>query len=257
MKLSIVIPVYNEANTIRNLVDVVIKSANALEGISSYELVVVDDGSKDGTRDILERDFRHLNQVRIFMQPYNQGKGAAVRRGFQEVSGDIVLIKDADMEYDPQDYKVLLSPILQRKADVVFGSRFKGETTRILFFWHMLGNNALTFFSNMLTNLNLSDMETCYKVFRTAIVKNMTLTANRFGIEPELTAKVAKIRGIRIYEVPISYYGRTYDEGKKIGWRDGIAALWFIFKFNILTSYEKSFKVAPKEIVATLSESAT
>jgi glycosyltransferase involved in cell wall biosynthesis len=198
-------------------------------------MVVVDDGSTDGTRDLL-RQLQEAGEpapFRYFEQPENRGKGAAVRRGFAEASGDLLVIQDADLEYDPREYPVLLAPIVEGEADVVYGSRFLGGPHRVLFFWHYVGNRFLTMLSNMFTDLNLSDMETCYKVFRREVLEGLELQSDRFGIEPELTAKVAR-RGARIYEVPISYRGRTYAEGKKIGWRDGFAAIWAILRYNLL-----------------------
>ena len=253
MKLSLIIPVYNEEATVENLVNLVLDACEKLpKAISDYELVIVEDGSKDNTVNALKNAFENHEKIRLFFQPQNQGKGAAITRGFSEAVGDILLVQDADMEYDPYEYPNLLTPILSGKADVVYGSRFKGETARVLYFWHSVGNMFLTLLSNMFTNLNLSDMETCYKVFRSSVIKNMNLTSKRFGIEPEMTAKIAKIPELRIYEVPISYYGRTYAEGKKIGWKDGFSALWCIFKFNILTSSSESFKKSPEGIIKEL-----
>jgi glycosyltransferase involved in cell wall biosynthesis len=230
MKLSVVIPVYNEHATLQELVSRVIAADLGLE----REIILVDDGSTDGTRNLyptlVERWPREDIQVQL--QEHNQGKGAALRAGFARATGDIVLIQDADLEYDPQDYPKLLAPILHGKADVVYGSRFVGsEAKRVLFFWHMVGNRLLTLLSNAMTNLNLTDMETCYKVFRAPVVRSLRLTSNGFTIEPELTAKVARGRW-RIYEVGISYAGRDYSEGKKITWVDGFRALWAILRFR-------------------------
>lgn len=230
MDLSIVIPVYNEKDYIEAVVDRVVET-----GIPK-EIVIVDDFSTDGTRNILETLSAKWSKkdvsLSVFYQRKNMGKGAALRRGFESVTGDIVIVQDADFEYDPKDYTQLIEPIIEDKADVVFGSRFLGGPHRVLFFWHMVGNKLLTLLSNMLTNLNLTDMETCYKAFRTEVIKSIDLESDRFGFEPEVTAKVAKKR-YRIYEVAISYAGRTYAEGKKINWKDGIAAFWHIVKFNL------------------------
>ncbi|HVW20044.1 MAG TPA: glycosyltransferase family 2 protein [Opitutaceae bacterium] len=228
MRVSVVIPCYNEAKTIRALVDRV----RAAPG-PAKEIIIVDDGSRDGTRDILRTQIAPLVE-RVIFHEANQGKGAALRTGFAAATGDIVIPQDADLEYDPQDYPRLIQPILDGRADVVFGSRFMGgEPHRVLYFWHRVGNSFLTLVSNMATNLNLTDMETCYKVFRREVLRRITIEENRFGFEPEITAKVAKL-GVPIYEVGISYAGRTYAEGKKIGWRDGVRALWVILKFNFL-----------------------
>lgn len=228
-KVSIVIPVYNEKNTILKILEVV--SAINLPNLTK-EIVVVDDGSKDGTGDIL----KNLHgDYKVFFQEKNQGKGAALRRGFKEATGDYIIIQDADLEYDPAEYPLLLEPLLDGRADVVYGSRFVGHRPhRVLMFWHYVGNKLLTLLSNMFTGLNLTDMETCYKVFTCeAMAKILNkLVSNRFGIEPEITARVAK-ENLRIYEVGISYSGRTYSEGKKIGWKDGVSAIWFILKFNL------------------------
>jgi glycosyltransferase involved in cell wall biosynthesis len=230
--LSIVIPVYNEFKTLRELVRRVV----AVETGLRRQIVLVDDGSTDGTRDLYEpiRQEWPGEEIVVQLQPRNRGKGAAVRTGFGLATGDIVLIQDADLEYDPADYPRLLAPILAGRADVVYGSRFVGsEAHRVHLFWHMLGNRTLTTLSNMMTNLNLTDMETCYKVFRKEVIQSMKLVSNSFTIEPELTARVARGRW-RVYEVGISYAGRDYAEGKKITWRDGFAALWAIFRFRFL-----------------------
>lgn len=225
MKLSVVIPVYNEKNTIRDIVRRV-QDVNL-----NKEIIIVDDCSTDGTRETLKL-MEGEDNIRIFFQPGNMGKGAALREGFKHATGDVVVIQDADLEYDPQEYKVLIDPILKGKADVVYGSRFLSGPHRVLFFWHYVGNKILTMLSNMLTNLNLSDMETCYKMFKRDILSKIELEQNRFGFEPEITAKVAKL-GCRVYEVPISYYGRDYSEGKKIGWKDGFVAIYCIIKYSL------------------------
>src|SRR5205809_5322671 len=227
MKLSVVMPVYNERATLRAVIERVL--AAPLE----IELLCVDDGSRDGSREILADLQAAHPQIRIFLQAQNQGKGAALRRGISEASGDFVIIQDADLEYDPIEYPLLLEPLVQDKADVVYGSRFLGAGPhRVLYFWHSVGNSVLTLISNCLTNINLSDMETCYKVFRREIIQAIPIEENRFGFEPEITVKVAK-RRLRIYEVGISYWGRTYEEGKKIGWKDGVRALWCLFKYSL------------------------
>jgi len=229
MKLSVIIPCYNEVHTIASLLQAVRQAP-----VQDMELVVVDDGSTDGTRDILQAMAqRHEPDLRILFHAMNQGKGAALRTGFQAATGDICIVQDADLEYDPQEFPLVIGPILDNKADVVFGSRFQGAAPhRVVYFWHRLGNGFLTLLSNMFTDLNLTDMETCYKAFRREIIQSIQIRENRFGFEPEVTAKVAKMR-CRIYEVGISYYGRTYDEGKKIGWKDGVRAIWCIVKYNI------------------------
>jgi len=228
--LSVVIPVYNEEDSVCELIARVLR-APLPDGVR-LEVVVVDDGSTDATRDKLASYHDH-DVVRVFLAPQNMGKGAALRRGFQEARGDLILIQDADLEYDPREYRRLLTPVLDGNADVVYGSRFMGgDSHRVLFFWHYLGNRFLTLVSNAFTNLNLTDMETCYKLFRSDVLRQITIQEDRFGFEPEITAKVARL-GARIYEVGISYAGRTYAEGKKIGWRDGVRALWCILKYNL------------------------
>lgn len=228
MKLSIVIPVYNEVATIESLIVAVLASEIPID----KELVVVDDFSTDGTRDKLT-EIKEKYQLNLSMHEKNQGKGAALRTGFAHATGDLVIVQDADMEYDPNEYAKLIAPILSGKADVVFGSRFiGGEVHRVLYFWHSMGNRFLTLMSNMMTNLNLTDMEVCYKVFRKEILDQITIEENRFGFEPEITAKVARLK-CRIFEVGISYSGRTYEEGKKINWRDGVRAIWCILKYNL------------------------
>ncbi|MCF6286896.1 MAG: glycosyltransferase family 2 protein [Candidatus Hydrogenedentes bacterium] len=226
--LSVVVPVYNEAETIADIVDRI----RAVEGIA-LELIVVDDGSTDGTRERLEA-IRDRIDTLVFHE-HNQGKGAALRTGFQKATGEITLVQDADLEYDPQEYHRLIAPILSGHADVVYGSRFMGgDSHRVLYFWHSVANNLLTLLSNMLTNLNLSDMETCYKVFRTELIQSIDIQERGFGVEPELTAKVAR-RKVRIYEVGISYYGRTYEDGKKIGLKDALWAVYCIVRYNLFS----------------------
>ena len=225
MKLSIVIPVYNEKNTIEKIIGRVQNVNLELD----KEILLVDDGSTDGTQEILRK--LETDEVKIFIHEINQGKGKALQTGFSKASGDFVIIQDADLEYDPKEYPQLLAPLLDGRADAVYGSRFLGGPHRVLFFWHYLGNKMLTTFSNMLSNLNLTDMETCYKVFRKEILDKITLKSKRFGIEPEITLKLAKLK-CRIYEVPISYSGRDYSEGKKIGWKDGVAAIFHIIRFK-------------------------
>ena len=248
MKLSVVIPVYNERQFIAEILTRV--QAVRIQGIET-EIIVVDDCSTDGTRAFLEetervnptdgsgvlKTDRLINSnspknIKIFFHDKNQGKGAALRRGIKETTGDMIIIQDADLEYDPRDYSKLLDPIINGLADVVYGSRFLGGPHRVLYFWHYVGNNLLTLLSNMFTNINLTDMETCYKAFRANVLKQIVINENRFGFEPEITAKVAK-KNLRVYEIPISYYGRTYEEGKKINWKDGIKAIYCILRYNL------------------------
>ena len=223
--ISVVMPVYNEVKTIKEIV----KRVQSVD--LEKEIIIVDDASTDGTKELLGE----LNQeqgITVLFHQSNQGKGAALRTAFKEVQGDIVIIQDADLEYDPHEYSKLIRPIMEGKADAVYGSRFLGGPHRVLLFWHYLGNKILTLFSNMLTNLNLTDMETCYKVFKSSLLKEFTIESNRFGVEPEITTKLARLK-CRIYEVDISYSGRDYTEGKKINWKDGIAAFYWILKFNL------------------------
>ncbi len=227
MKLSVIIPCYNESTTIHQIVAAVKASP-----IQNLEIIIVDDGSTDGTRDILETQITGLVD-QIIYHSRNQGKGAALRTGFRVATGEIIIVQDADLEYDPQEYPLVIDPILKNRADVVFGSRFLGTGShRVLYFWHTVGNRFLTTLSNMFTNLNLSDMETCYKAFRREIIQSVKIRENRFGFEPEITAKVARMN-CRIYEVGISYYGRTYQEGKKINWKDGVWAIYCIVRYGL------------------------
>lgn len=226
MKVSVIIPVYNERATLREVI------ARILAVQVDMELICVDDGSTDGSREILADLQQQHPQVRVFLQPQNMGKGAALRRGIQEAAGDVVLIQDADLEYDPAEYVVLLEPLFEDKADVVYGSRFMGgRPHRVLYFWHSVGNRILTLACNAVSDLNLTDMETCYKAFRRDVIQSIPLEENRFGFEPEVTIKIGR-RHLRVYEVGISYAGRTYEEGKKIGWKDGVRAVWCILKYG-------------------------
>jgi len=223
--ISVIIPVYNEVTTIKEIV----KRVQSVD--LAKEIIIVDDASTDGTREALN-ELKEGEGITVLFHQSNQGKGAALRTACNEVKGDIVIIQDADLEYDPQEYSKLIRPIIEGKADAVYGSRFLGGPHRVLLFWHYVGNKLLTLFSNMFTNLNLTDMETCYKVFKTSILKELSIESNRFGVEPEITTKLAKLK-CRIYEVDISYSGRDYGEGKKINWKDGIAAFYWIVKYNL------------------------
>ncbi|PIQ98214.1 MAG: glycosyl transferase [Nitrospinae bacterium CG11_big_fil_rev_8_21_14_0_20_56_8] len=225
MKLSVVIPIYNEKSTLHEII------RRVQEEPTPKEVILIDDFSTDGTREILKEEWEGKDGFKVLYHPRNRGKGAALRTGFEHVEGDVVIVQDADLEYSPADYPVLLAPIRDGRADVVYGSRFLGGPHRVMFFWHYAGNKALTTLSNMFTNLNLTDMETGYKVFTRKVIESLDLKTDRFGFEPEVTSKIARKR-FRVYEVPISYSGRDYSEGKKITWKDGVAALWFIIRFR-------------------------
>jgi glycosyltransferase involved in cell wall biosynthesis len=246
MRLSVVMPVYNERATVREVI------GRVLAVPIDIELLCIDDGSSDGSREILAELQQKHPQIRALLQPRNMGKGAALRRGIQEATGDFVIIQDADLEYDPSEYPQLLKPLIQGRADVVFGSRFMGGGPhRVLYFWHSVGNWMLTLLSNCLTNINLSDMETCYKVFRREVIQAIPLEEDRFGFEPEITVKVAR-RKLRIYEVGISYSGRTYEEGKKIGWKDGVRALYCLVKYSLK---EPTAEAAPVQAASAPGQS--
>jgi glycosyltransferase involved in cell wall biosynthesis len=227
VKVSVVVPCFNEKTTIVALIE------RVLAAPFDKEILVVDDGSTDGSRELLQEKAATMANVRVLLQERNLGKGAALRRGFAEAKGDVVIVQDADLEYDPSQIPVVVAPIVAGHADVVYGSRFLGGPHRVLYFWHSVGNSLLTLISNMVSDLNLTDMETCYKAFRREVIQSLTLEEDRFGFEPEVTIKLARKKGIRIYEVPISYYGRTYADGKKIGMKDGFRALYCLAKYGL------------------------
>ena len=252
LKISILVPAYNEKTSIRTVIDRVFSL-----GIENLEVIVVDDGSTDGTREIVEQSLSHYPHLRLLVQPTNRGKTDAIARAIKEANGDILMIQDADLEYDPQEIPDVIQPILDNQADVVYGSRFMvKKAARVLYFYHYLANKGLTFLSNFLTNRNMSDIETCYKAFRKEVLQPMTLTSRGFGLEVEITAMICKTQA-RTYEVPISYYGRTYDEGKKIGMRDGFEALWFIFYYNLVHPYGSAGKRYIAEVNHLLAERRT
>jgi glycosyltransferase involved in cell wall biosynthesis len=243
MKLSIIVPVYNEERTLGAIVERVLAAAPA-----AREILLINDGSSDHSGDLCRALASKHPEIVAYDQPRNRGKGAAIRRGFDEASGDVIMVQDADLEYDPRDYPALLQPILDGKADVVYGSRFMHFPRKVDAFVHAQGNRVLTVTSNLMTGLNLTDMETCYKVFRAPIIKALNLESDRFGIEPEMTAKISRIPGISIYEVPISYHYRPYEEGKKITWKDGVSAFWRIARYNLRADPAKDYKVPPEQI---------
>ena len=230
-QLSVIVPCYNERTTILQLIEKV-----RLSPVDSKEIIVVDDGSVDGTRELLQSLEQTASDLKILFHPKNMGKGAALRTGFAAAAGEICIVQDADLEYDPQEFPLVIQPIIDGKADVVFGSRFQsGRPHRVVYFWHRIGNGFLTLLSNIFTDLNLTDMETCYKAFKRDVIQSVQICENRFGFEPEITAKISR-RNLKIYEVGISYYGRTYSEGKKIGWKDGVRAIYCILKYNVWRS---------------------
>ena len=242
--LSVIIPVYNEEKTICEVIDILLKKEEVAE------LILIDDGSSDKSVELIKK-YVDDSKVRLLEQPYNMGKGAAITRGFSEAKAPYVIIQDADLEYSPDDFPTILKPIINNKADVVYGSRFQGGTGRVLYYKHQLGNKFITFLSNLFSDLNFTDIETCYKAFKKEVIQNINLESKRFGIEVEITAKIAKAKVLKIYEVPISYNGRTYSEGKKITWKDGLAALWHILKFNIFKNSAHFYKKPWDEIMYT------